>query len=110
MIYVRNAPGLLIDKARLLHILVIIFIVIWISNRNITANIIQYSSKGYRPNGYIILSRNICMKSTTTILTDKYLASAYVNGFLFDFVLTFSYFMALRARYEKIYTCSIIYI
>ena len=87
------------DKARLLHVLVILFIVIWISNRNISRIIIQYSSKGYRRNGYIILSKNICMKSTTTVLTDRFHMSAYVNGLLYDIVLTFSYFMALQARY-----------
>ena len=88
------------DKARLLHILVILFIVIWVSNRNIMAMIIQYSSIGYRPNSYLILSTNICMKKPTTVLTDKILMAAYVNGFLFDIVLTFAYFMALQARYE----------
>ena len=65
------------------------------------AMIIQYSSIGYRPNSYIKLSTNICMKSPTTVLTDKILIAAYVNGFLFDIVLTFSYFMALQARYEQ---------
>ena len=62
--------------------------------------IIQYSSIGYRPNSYLILSTNICMKKPTTVLTDKILMAAYVNGFLFDIVLTFAYFMALQARYE----------
>ena len=63
--------------------------------------IIQYSSIGYRPNSYLILSTNICMKKPTTVLTDKILITAYVNGFLFDIVLTFAYFMALQARYEQ---------
>ena len=101
LIYVRNASGLLRDKAKLLHILVTLFIVIWVSNRNIMAMIIQYSSIGYRPNSYLLMSKKICMKSPTTVLTDKILIAANVNGFLFDIVLTFSYFMALQARYEQ---------
>ncbi len=65
------------------------------------AMIIQYSSIGYRPNRYIFLLTNICMKSPTTVLTDKILIAVFVNGFLWDIVLTFSYFMALQNRYDQ---------
>ena len=50
------------------------------------------------------------MKSTTTVLTDKFHMSAYVNGLLFDIVLTFSYFMALQARYgQELHFLNILY-
>ena len=82
--YVRNASGLVRDGARLLHILMILSIVIWISNRNIIGILILYSSKGLRNHGYIMLSRNICTKANTTVLSDKFHISTvfFTNGFI----------------------------
>ena len=100
--YVRNASGLVRDGAKLLHILVILFLVIYLSNRNIiNVVIIQHSSKGY--GSLDIMSRNICMKATTTVITEKFIISAYVNGFLYDLGLTFCYFIALKSRYKQIF-------
>ena len=100
--YVRNASGLVRDGAKLLHILVILFLVIYLSNRNIiNVVIIQHSSKGY--GSLDIMSRNICMKATTTVLTEKFIISAYVNGFLYDLGLTFCYLIALKSRYKQIF-------
>ena len=96
--YVRNASGLVIDGAKLLHILVILFLVIYFSNRNIFQIIIRNSSKFPLSSNY---TRNICMKRMA-VLPTKFLISAYINGFLYDFVLTFCYLIALKERYEQI--------
>ena len=96
LIYVRNAPGLVRDRAKLLHILVILFLVIYISNRNILQIIIQYSSKGNGSKEHY--TRNICMKAATPVLSDKFLLTLYVNGFLHDLVMTLCYFIALKTR------------
>ena len=94
MMYVRNASGLIRDRARLLHIILILFIVVWMSNRNITGMIVQR----VRFKGHLILSRNICMKTNTTAATDKFNIPVYINGFIYDVVLTSSYFIALKNR------------
>ena len=101
--YVRNASGLVRDRARLLHILVILFIVIWISHRNILGILILFSSKGLRSQGYIILSRNICTKANTTVLTDKFQMSMvfFINGCIYGLVMTYCYFIALKNRYKQ---------
>ena len=39
------------------------------------------------------------------VLPTKFLISAYINGFLYDFVLTFCYLIALKERYEQIFSC-----
>ena len=91
--YVRNASGLIRDRAKLLHILVILFVVIYISNRNIFQIIIQHSLSNE------FYTRNICMKAPAPVLPDQFLTMAYVNGSLYDIVLTFCYFKALKARY-----------
>ena len=102
LMYVRNASGLVRDGAKLLHILVILFLVIYFSNRNIMQIIIRNSSKGNGSKEHY--ARNICMKAATPVLSDKFLISAYVNGFLYDLVLTLCYFMALKARCFIIYS------
>ncbi len=94
--YVRNASGLVRDRAKLLHILVILFLVIYFSNRNIIKIIRLHSSKDNGSMEYY--TRFICMKARTPVLTNKFLMSAYINGFLYDLVLTFSYFIALKTR------------
>ena len=97
LMYVRNASGLVMDGAKLLHILVILFLVIYFSNRNIFQIIIRNSSKGSN------YTRNICMKTTTPVLPAKFLISAYIHGFLYDLVLTFCYLIALKERYKQIF-------
>ena len=99
--YVRNASGLVRDGARLLHTLVILFIVIWISHRNIAGILILYSSKELRSQGFIILSRNICTKANTTVLTYKFQTVFFINGFLYGLAMTFCYFIALKTRYKQ---------
>ena len=94
MMYVRNASGLIRDRARLLHIILILFIVVWISNRNFMG-IIAHS---VRYKGHVILSKNICMKTNTTVETDKFNIPVSINGFIYDVVLTSSYFIALKNR------------
>ena len=95
--YVRNASGLVRDRAKLLHLLGILFLLIYISNRNIIKIVLRNSLKGNGSMEYY--TRIICMKASTPVLTNKFLMSAYVNGFLYDLVLTFSYFKALKTRY-----------
>ena len=92
----RNASGLVRDGARLLHLLVILFIVIWVSRRTIIGILILYSSKGLRRQGFIILSRNICMKANTTVLTDNFQILNHINGFLYGLVLTYCYVIAVN--------------
>ena len=101
LMYVRNASGLVRDGARLLHILVILFIVIWISHRNIAGILILYSSKGLRSQGFIILSRNICTKANTTVLTHKFQTFFFINGFLYGLAMTACYLIALKTRYKQ---------
>ena len=99
--YVRNASGLVRDGAKLLHILLILFIVIWNSNRIIVHNLILHSSKGYRRHGYLMISRNICMKANTTALTDEFQISTHTNGFLYEVVMTYCYFLAVKTGYDR---------
>ena len=94
MMYVRNASGLIRDRARLLHIILILFIVVWMSNRNFMGIIVH----SVRYKGHLILSKNICMKTNTTVETDKFNIPVSINGFIYDVVLTSSYFIALKNR------------
>ena len=99
MMYVRNASGLIRDRARLLHIILILFIVVWMSNRNFMGIIVHST----RYKGHLILSKNICMKTNTTVETDEFnipvsTIPVSINGFIYDVVLTSSYFIALKNR------------
>ena len=105
MTYVRNASGLIRDKARLAHILLILFITIWMSNRTISGIIIQQSKGSQYDGGLIKLSRKYCMSKNASGSTDTNDAhtnvratAVYINAILFDFVLTFSYFTALKTK------------
>ena len=102
--YVRNASGLVRDGAKLLHILLILFIVIWNSNRIIVTILILHSTKGYRRHGYVMISRNICMKANTTALTDEFQILTHTNGFLFEVVMTYCYFLAVKTGYDQNHT------
>ena len=99
LMYVRNAMGLIRDRARLLHIILILFIVVWMSNRNFMGII----AHRVRNTGHLILSKNICMKTNTTVETDEFnipvsTIPVSINGFIYDVVLTSSYFIALKNR------------
>ena len=84
------------DKAKLLHIIFILFLVVYISHRNIIQIIIRYTSKGIGSKEHY--TRNICMKVTTPVISDKFLTGAYVNGLLYSLVMTYCYFIALKTR------------
>ena len=99
MMYVRNASGLVRDRARLLHIILILFIVVWMSNRNFIGII----AHRVRNKGHLILSKNICMRTNTTVEANKFQIPVStipfsINGFIYDVVLTSSYFIALKNR------------
>ena len=108
MLYVRNASGLIKDNARLLHILLVLGIVVWWSNRTITGFII-YNTKF---KGSYILSRNFCMKTVTNVTTDRFhfthptdsmhnIHAILINGFLYDVVMFACYFTAIKTRYDN---------
>ena len=108
LLYVRNASGLIRDSARLLHILLVLVIVVWWSNRTITGFII-YNSKF---KGSLVLSRNFCMKTVTNVTTDRFhithptdsmhnIHAIIINGFLYDVVLFTCYFTAIKTRYDN---------
>ena len=100
--YVRNASGLVRDRAKLLHIIVILFLVIYISKRNIIRILIRHWTSSKDSGSNVFHTRNICMKTTTSILSNQFITIAYVNAFLYDLVLTLCYFIALKARYNQI--------
>ena len=108
LLYVRNASGLIRDKARLLHILLVLAIVVWMSKRTITG-LIVYDSKF---KGFLILSRNFCMKTQTNVTTERFhnthptdsmhnIHILLINGFIYDVVLFSCYFTALKTRYDN---------
>ena len=97
MLYVRNASGLVSDGARLLHNLVILFIAVWMSKRTINRIVVQYSGSEGRKDLWM-MSRNICSK-TIFQKNDRDSMLAFVNGFIFYFILTSCYFIARKSRY-----------
>ena len=99
LMYVRNASGLVRDKAKLLHILMILVLVIYISKRNIMRIVIRHRHSSKDSGSNIFDTRNICIKAPTPVLSNQFLTIASINGFLYDLVLTLCYYIALKARY-----------
>ena len=107
--YVRNAAGLIKDKGRLAHILVTLFITIWMSNRIISGIMIQQSTWLDYNGGLIKLTRKFCMKTNTSGTNNTIDNHPHINlrvatittvtTIIFNIVLTFCYFTVLKTRY-----------
>ena len=108
-IYVRNAHGLLRDKARLLHILVWIFISIWFSKRALTYHLLQLvRGLNYEKTtkGMLCMMKNMTMtqsrnmeESYVQYLT-KTTVMVFVSTGIFNIVLTVCCLLSLSTRWN----------
>ena len=44
------------------------------------------------------------MKANTTALTDEFQISTHTNGFIFEVVMTYCYFLAVKTGYDQNHT------
>ena len=103
--YVRNATGLIHDKAKLLHILIIVFLIVWLARRSFSLPFIQLL-KGFDYSGFQRIE--ICMMTNNTSSSSPSgsyhfspvkLRVIYVTScLLYSIGLTYFYFLALKYK------------
>ena len=107
LIYVRNASGLLVDNANLLHVIIIIFVGIWFTRRVFMWPVMElWTGRNFEktPVG------KFCMKTNVSLTVDdewdeefnqtstKFALSVLVSMFIFIIALTYACLAALKER------------
>ena len=102
--YVRNATGLIHDKAKLLHILIIVFLIVWLARRSFSLPFIQLL-KGFDYSGFQRIEICMMTNNTASSSSSSYhfspvkLRVIYVtNCLLYSIGLTYFYFLALKYK------------
>ena len=104
----RGASGLLRDRARLLHVIVIMFISVWFTNRGINWPLRELTKSKFKdlPRGKLCMMINLTMTSEGEVDESYHQQSlkirliVLVSSALFDFAILFFCFAALRARQD----------